>query len=170
MTLYINGRTSVHTASGGVVTTTSINRAGLLRKPVPYINKAYSKDAVNTAKSVFVNGHPLCHQQSYFSRSSGDEAGIYGGVHSGTVNGRATFLTASPNVFIEGRAAVRARDIMVSNSGNTNTAPLEQQANQESESNQSLPDDAQTTAGSYYLNIEMNHNRHIIESVILSDS
>ncbi|MBB71232.1 MAG: hypothetical protein CMF50_02385 [Legionellales bacterium] len=126
MTVFINGRSAVHAASGGVLTTTSINYTGAKRKPVTYRNIAQVADLANTAASVFINGNPVAHGQSIVSRSSGDEAGDKGGIYSGTVNGRAEFLTASPNVMIEGQGAARQHDLMVSNHGNTEPAPLQQ--------------------------------------------
>lgn len=126
MPLLINGKTAVHRDSGGTVTTTSINFTGEARIPTPYTNIARTCDASNTAKRVFVNGSPICHQKSFFSRSYGDELGDYGGIYSGTVSGRAEFITASHDVFVEGCAAVRNQDLMVSNHRNTNAAPLQQ--------------------------------------------
>ncbi|RFA24302.1 hypothetical protein CAI21_22205 [Alkalilimnicola ehrlichii] len=91
-----------------------------------YANVAQSKDAAKTAGTVKINGHPVCTKASVFSKSTGDEAGRKGGVLSGTTQGQAEFLTASPNVLIEGEPAVRAHDLMVSNNQNTQPAPLMQ--------------------------------------------
>jgi len=124
--VFINGRTVVHCKSAGQVFSTSVNLTGTLQIPIPYINRALSKDAVNAAKTIFVEGNPLCHKQSYFSCSKGDEAGSFGGIFSGTVNGRAEFITGSANVFLEGQAAVREGDLMVSNYRNTEPAQLQQ--------------------------------------------
>lgn len=130
MTFYINGRSVVHRGSGGKVITTSINLTGEEKTPVPYQNIALSAHARNTARGFLCNQQAICHVQSYFSKSRGDEAGFYGGIISGTVNGKAEFITASPNcvtqtgMFLNGIAVARAGDLMVSNQRNTPPAPL----------------------------------------------
>ncbi|MCG5509580.1 PAAR-like domain-containing protein [Ectothiorhodospira lacustris] len=124
----INGRSAVHAGSEGILTTIDVcrTRIGKKCKPIPYMNVAESMDAVGTADSIRINGHPACHLDSRFSRSRGDEAGNCGGLRSGTRQGHAEFLTASGNVFFEGRPAVRQFDQMVSNCRNTPPAPLMQ--------------------------------------------
>ncbi|WP_429884436.1 DUF4150 domain-containing protein [Geoalkalibacter halelectricus] len=123
-----NGRTAVHAGSGGTLTTVDVCRTKIGKKIVniAYTNVARSADAAQTAATVFINGHPVCHQKSIFAVSSGDEPGDRMGVVSGTIKGKAEFITASPNVFIEGVPAVRQGDMMVSNNGNTAPMPLMQ--------------------------------------------
>jgi len=123
-----NGRTAVHAGSGGVLTTVDVCRTKI-GKPIvniAYANVARSADAAGTAATVFINGNPVCHQKSIFAVSSGDEPGDHMGVVSGTIKGKAEFITASSNVFIEGVPAVRQGDMMVSNNGNTAPMPLMQ--------------------------------------------
>lgn len=122
----INGRTAVHAGSGGSVNSPDVCKTPDKCPPVTYNNVARSSDAAGTAATVFVNGHPVCHKDAFFSRSTGDEAGSCGGIRSGSIAGRAEFLTASPDVFIEGIPAVRQGDLMVSNNRNTPPAPLMQ--------------------------------------------
>lgn len=124
----INGRTAVHAGSEGVLTTVDVclTKIGKTVVPIPYTNVARSADAANTASTVFVNGHPICHQQSIFAVSSGDEPGDRKGVRSKTIKGKAEFVTGSCNVFIEGIPAVRQGDMMVSNNANTAPMPLSQ--------------------------------------------
>ncbi|WP_238631270.1 PAAR-like domain-containing protein [Ectothiorhodospira sp. 9905] len=124
----INGRSAVHAGSQGLLTSIDVclTRIGKSCKPIPYTNVANSRDATGTAGSVFVNGHPLCHQQSRFARSRGDEAGNCGGVRSRTRRGYAEFVGGSSNVFFEGLPAVRQFDPMVSNCRNTPPTPLMQ--------------------------------------------
>lgn len=124
----INGRTAVHAGSGGVLTTIDVcwTKIGKPVVRIPYVNIARSSDAAGTAASVLVNGHPVCHLESNFSKSTGDEPGDHLGVVSGTIQGKATFISASSNVFIEGVPAVRQGDLMVSNNMNTPPAPLVQ--------------------------------------------
>ena len=124
----INGRTAVHAGSGGVLTSVDVclTKVGKSTVPIPYTNVARSKDAAQTASTVFINGHPVCHKNSIFSKSTGDEPGNRKGVRSGTIAGKAEFVTASSNVFIQGVAAVRQGDNMVSNNCNTAPMPLSQ--------------------------------------------
>lgn len=126
MTVYFNGRSAVHAGSDGLLTTTSVNYTGSKKQQVSYTNTAQSADATNTSSTVFVDGHPVCHKDSYFSKSKGDEPGDGGGIHSGTVNGIATFETWSSNIFINGIPAVRNGDMMRSNKKNTDPAALKQ--------------------------------------------
>ncbi|MEJ2043358.1 MAG: DUF4150 domain-containing protein [Reinekea sp.] len=124
----INGRTAVHKDSGGVLSTVDVclTRIGNSVVPIPYPNVAKSTDADKTAGSVFINGNPACTKDSIFAKSKGDEPGNKKGVKSGTKGAEASFVTASSNVFIEGVAAVRAMDMMVSNKQNTPPMPLMQ--------------------------------------------
>jgi uncharacterized Zn-binding protein involved in type VI secretion len=124
----INGRTAVHTGSEGTLVTVDVcwTKIGKHTVPIPYTNIARSADAANTSSTVFINGHPVCHKNSIFSTSTGDEPGNRKGVRSGTICGKAEFVTASSNVFIEGIPAVRQGDLMVSNNCNTAPMPLSQ--------------------------------------------
>ena len=124
----INGRTAVHAGSGGVLTTVDVclTKIGKSTVPIPYTNIARSEDAAQTASTVFINGHPVCHKNSIFAKSTGDEPGNRKGIKSGTITEKAEFVTASSNVYIEGIAAVRQGDYMVSNNGNTAPMPLSQ--------------------------------------------
>ncbi len=124
----INGRTVVHKESKGVLTTVDVclTKIGKSTVPIPYTNVARSVDADKTASTVFVNGHPICHKNSTFSKSTGDEPGDRKGIRSGTITEKAEFISGSPNVFIEGIAAVRQGDLMVSNNCNTSPMPLSQ--------------------------------------------
>ena len=122
----INGRTAVHAGSGGVLKTSDVCKTPGKCRARNYTNIATSTNAAKTASTVFINGHPVCHKDSIFAVSTGDEAGSCGGVNSGTIKQKAEFITASNNVFIEGIPAVRQNDLMVSNNRNTPPAPLMQ--------------------------------------------
>jgi len=122
----INGRTAVHAGSDGTLKTDDICFTGDEWIPIVYVNIAKSSDASATATTVFINGHPACHKNSIFAKSRGDEAGNHLGVSSQSIQGKAEFITASANVYIEGIAAVRHGDLMVSNNRNTTPAPLVQ--------------------------------------------
>lgn len=123
-----NGRGAVHAGSNGTLNTIDVclTPSGNSMVPIPYANVARSADADKTAGSVFGQGNPLCHNKSEFSKSTGDQPGRRKGVASGTIEGKATFLTASTNIYNEGNPAVRSMDMMVSNNRNTPPAPLMQ--------------------------------------------
>lgn len=120
----INHRPCVHRGSEQQVITQDVCYTTIHYIAIAYTNVAKSSSAINTARDVFINNHPACHQGSQFANSRGDEAGTYRGIHSATIEGRAEFLTGSSNVFIEGQPAVRSGDLMISNNRNSNIAPL----------------------------------------------
>lgn len=122
----INGRTSVHAGSGGVLQTVDVCKTPGKCRPRTYTNIAVSANSAKTAGTVIVNGNPACNKDSIFAVSSGDEPGSCGGVSSGTIKQKAEFITFSNNVFIEGKPAVRQNDLMVSNNRNTPPAPVQQ--------------------------------------------
>lgn len=126
MAVIINGRTAVHKESAGTLTTQDVCLTTDAKIPVTYNNIAKSADADNGATTVFVNGNPICHKNSIFSKSTGDENGDHKGHNSGTIQGKAEFVTASTNVFIEGIPAVRQGDLMVSNNRNASPEQLQQ--------------------------------------------
>ena len=121
MSVYINGRKAVHAASNAMLRTDDL--CHVKGSVVCFTNIALSCDAADTATTVFANENPLCHQQSCFAKSSGDEPSD-GGIHSGSTQGKAIFTSASSDVFIEGIPAVRIGDSMISNNGNTAESKL----------------------------------------------
>ena len=122
----INGRTSVHAGSGGVLKTSDVCKTPGKCRPRTYTNIATSSNSAKTASTVIVNGNPACNKDSIFAVSTGDEPGSCGGVKSGTIKQKAEFITWSPNVFFEGKPATRQNDLMVSNNRNTPPAPVQQ--------------------------------------------
>jgi len=122
----INGRTSVHAGSGGVLKTSDVCKTPGKCRPRTYTNIAVSSNSAKTASTVIVNGNPACNKDSIFAVSTGDEPGSCGGVKSGTIKQKAEFITWSPNVFFEGKNATRQNDLMVSNNRNTPPAPVKQ--------------------------------------------
>lgn len=121
MALLINSDAAVHRNSGALLRTEDVCYVG--KSTVCFTNIAKSEDAANTASTVFHNGYALCHQESYFSKSTGDEAGD-SGINSGTIAGKAIFISGSNTVFIEGHPAVKVGDKMISNDGNTTPGVL----------------------------------------------
>lgn len=126
MPITANGKTLVHAASNGILCTQDTCLTTPLQIPITYNNIAKSQDVANGAQTVFVNGNPICHQKSCFAISAGDESGDYKGSSSGTIKGKAEFITASPNVFVEGIPVTRQGDLMVSNNRNTPPEQLQQ--------------------------------------------
>lgn len=132
VTININGLSLVHAGSGGISTATLPNvcLTPPSGQPVPYASVALSQHLVGGTRSLRVDGDSSAATAgSQFARSTGDEAGSQGGVLSGTHGAEASFLTSSPNVRLEGRAACRLTDKMLHNRGNTvNAAGVRQQA------------------------------------------
>jgi hypothetical protein len=129
-TTAVNGMTVVHEQSNG--TTIAMPDPCLTPAPpappvpVPYPNIAMSSDADQCAKSVTVDDNPMCHADSNFKRSTGDEAGTNMGVASGKNMGKAEFVNYSFDVKVEGKNVPRALDLMLHNDKNTPPAPLVQ--------------------------------------------
>jgi hypothetical protein len=88
--------------------------------PVPYPNFGMASDTTNGSKSVKINKKPvMLKNQSYFKKSSGDEAGCAAkkGVISSVNRGKVYFVSWSPDVKIEGMNVVRHLDMTTHNHG-----------------------------------------------------
>jgi hypothetical protein len=120
-TVTVNGRTVVHAGSEGVSTAFPdwclMSNGAVL----PMINTAFSKDVTNCARSVFADGFPVANVGSYFATSTGNEQSL-GGVISGRVCGKASFINWSFDVFVEGLPVPRLYDPMVHNHGSPGNA------------------------------------------------
>ncbi|MGO7990411.1 PAAR-like domain-containing protein [Rhizobium leguminosarum] len=122
-TISINGLTLCHKHSDGWVRSTLPDVCKSPAKPVPYTNIAYARDLAKGTRTVFSHGGAMNGiKGSEFYRSFGDEPGVGGGVISGVNLHRATWLSWSPNVFMEGRNVTRLTDRMLLNKGNTISA------------------------------------------------
>jgi hypothetical protein len=122
-TISVNGLTLCHKNSDGWVRSTLPDVCKSPDKPIPYTNVAYSRDLAKGTTTVFSHGGAMNGVKgSEFYRSFGDEPGVGGGVTSGVNKHRATFLSWSPNVFMEGRNVTRLTDRMLLNKGNTISA------------------------------------------------
>lgn len=122
VTVSVNNRTVVHKDSGGksiAFPDVCLTQVGPAVVPIPYPNMAQSSDLGNGARSVFADGHPMGHEKSVFTTSTGDEAGGHKGVASGTNKGKAEFVSFSFDVNVEGKGVVRAFDQMIHNNKNT---------------------------------------------------
>ena len=88
--------------------------------PLPYPNIAFSEDLKEGTETVFADGGFSCAiKGSEFYRSFGDEPGAGGGIKSEVHLDKATWLSWSSDVFLEGKAACRLTDKMLMNKGNT---------------------------------------------------
>ena len=129
-TVGVNKRTVVHAQSNGVasfmpdVCLTPAPPGPPV--PIPYPNVAQSQSAAKGATSVLVEGNPVLVEGSTFATSSGDEAGVSGGVASGSIKGEAEFVAGSFDVFAENKGVARALDLMLGNKKNTPPMPVQQ--------------------------------------------
>lgn len=131
-TVNVNGLGLCHQKSDGFVMSTIPDicktPAGSTMIPLPYVITGYSKDLANGSSSVKADGGASCAiVGSEFAKTTGDEPGSGGGMTSGTVGGKATWLSWSPNVLIEGKNACRLTDKMLMNQGNASSLGGEQQ-------------------------------------------
>ena len=88
--------------------------------PVPYPNFGMASDTTNGSTSVKINKKPvMLKNQSYFKKSSGDEAGCAAkkGVISSVNRGKVYFVSWSPDVKVEGKNVVRHLDMTTHNHG-----------------------------------------------------
>ncbi|WP_102225768.1 PAAR-like domain-containing protein [Acidimangrovimonas sediminis] len=122
-TVGINGLSLVHKHSSGLVRATLPDVCRSPGYPVPWPNIAFARDLAKGTTTVKSHRGAMCGiKGSEFSVSIADEPGTGGGVKSGVNMHRATFLSWSPNVFLEGKPATRLTDRMLMNKGNTISA------------------------------------------------
>jgi uncharacterized Zn-binding protein involved in type VI secretion len=127
-TVIVNFRTVVHQKSGGIATAfpdvcKTPSPGGPI--PIPYPNIAQSSDTANGSKTTQADGCPIMLQGSFFSQSTGDEAGSAGGVVSNCIKGKAEFVNYSFDVKIEGKPVPRLGDLMLQNKQSSpNTPPF----------------------------------------------
>jgi uncharacterized Zn-binding protein involved in type VI secretion len=124
VTTNANDLSIVHRGSGGIASATlpdvcKTPSAGGTPVPVPYPNIALSADLVQGTTTVMVDGQMAAIQGSKFVKSTGDEAGVAGGIVSGVFIMEATFISFSPTVSMDGRPVCRLTDKMLMNRGNT---------------------------------------------------
>lgn len=93
--------------------------------PIPYPNIAMSSDLILGSIMVKADGQSVALQNSKFMMSTGDEAGVAGGVASSMIKGPAEFIMFSPTVKIEGKNVPRSMmDPMLYNKKNTPPFPV----------------------------------------------
>jgi hypothetical protein len=87
--------------------------------PVPYMILSFSKDLIRGSKTVFADGgNTIDIKGSAHSRCTGDEPGTAKGVASGTNMHESTWITYSPDVYVEGKNICRLSDKMFMNNKN----------------------------------------------------
>lgn len=120
-TVKINDLTLCHKHSPwGVTRSTLPDVCRSPTAPVPYTNVAYARDLEDGTTTVRSHGGAMNGVKgSRFFPSYGDEPGTGGGMLSGVNQHEATWLSWSPDVFMEGRAVTRLTDKMHMNRRNT---------------------------------------------------
>jgi hypothetical protein len=88
--------------------------------PTPFPNIAQCAMATGTATKVLVMNMPALTESSKIPMSSGDEAGVAGGVVSGTNMGPVVFRTSSSKVSFEGKKAAMLTAMTAHNGSNAN--------------------------------------------------
>ena len=130
VTININNLTLCHKGSNGIsiATIPDVCKTPPQPVPVPYPNIAMSSDLMKGTTTIKADGGNMCAKYgSEFFKSTGDEAGVAGGVLSSTFIKEATWITFSFDVKLEGKGAVPITDKMFHNHQNTvNAAGLVQ--------------------------------------------
>ena len=164
MALFVNGRRVITKAPGAIVRSKSKNYTSPKRLfAKDYENICKSEDLENCCEDVKVDGYAVATLDSFFPQSYGDEAGSGGGVKSGTINGKGVFKTASPDTFVssvDGSICnvpiIREGDLVVSNNGNCEPAPIEFLPGMAADNPFALPEP------DFNLNEDVYHSSHII--------
>ena len=120
-TVFVNSRGAVHKGSGGTSTVfpdvcKTPSSAGPI--PIPYPNTGKSADTVAGPPSVTLDGQMPMTKGAMYMMSSGDEAGVAGGVVSSKVMGECEFMLYSFDVKLEGQNACRLGDPLFHNGKN----------------------------------------------------
>jgi hypothetical protein len=130
VTINVNGLSLVHKGSNGFAKSTApdVCKTPPDMKPLPYTITSYSSTLAKGTTTVTADGgNMIANKGSEFASCVGDEPGTGGGVKSGTYTKEATWLSSSPDVKIENKAACRKTDKMLLNHGNTVCMAGEQQ-------------------------------------------
>ena len=93
--------------------------------PMPYVNMAMTMTGSPATSKVTICGAPGLTASSKIPMTNGDNAGVNGGVVSGTFLQECTFSSSSKKVFFEGKAVVRMSDSVKANKGNAMGSILE---------------------------------------------
>src|SRR6185295_6307032 len=126
LTVKVNGASNslVHKGSGGVSSATvpdvckTPSPGGPVPIPYPNISQSPTLDK-GTITVTADGGMMIAVKGSEFAASNGDNAGVAGGVTSGTFMKESTWISYSFDVKMEGRNACRLTDKKFQNHGNT---------------------------------------------------
>ena len=119
-TIRVNDLTLAHKGTGGYARSTLPDVCKSPVAPIPYVNVSYISTLIKGTTTVEADGgNMIAIKGSEQASSIGDEPGVGLGVKSGTQLHRATWLSWSPNVFMEGKPVNRLTDKMLMNNGNT---------------------------------------------------
>lgn len=88
--------------------------------PMPYPNIAQVSSATGTSDKVKIMNQPAVTTKSEIPSSSGDEAGVAGGLVSGVNMNKVAFKTGSSSVKIEGEKTVHLGSVTGHNGSNAN--------------------------------------------------
>lgn len=120
-TTFADGRGIVHESSGGqsvVFPDVCLTPVGNAQVPIPYPNIGRSADTSAGPTTVVVDGCMPMTRGARYAKSSGDEAGVGGGVMCGRNMGACEFIVYSFTVKFEGRNVCRLGDSLVHNERN----------------------------------------------------
>ena len=120
-TTFANSRGIAHKGSGGLSTVfpdvcKTPSPAGPV--PIPYPNIGMSSDTSKGPKKVKTDGKMPMVKGATYSMTSGDEAGVAGGVVSSKVKGVAEYMMYSFDVKFEGKNVCRMGDPLFHNKKN----------------------------------------------------
>ena len=88
--------------------------------PFPNIGMCAQANPATCAKKTKILNQPLLHKGTIIPVSSGDEAGVAGGVVSGEIKGQVTYVQASQKVEVEGQPVVFHTCATAHNGSNAN--------------------------------------------------
>lgn len=121
MKVFIEGKEVITKSSGAVAESNldvCLTPQGPAVVPVAYTNRASISNLSNASKTTKILNSTIMLQRSYISRSSGDEAGLLGGILSKSTRGKTRSLQFSRSVYIEGQRVVLNGAITLQNNGN----------------------------------------------------
>ena len=87
--------------------------------PVPYVNVASNSMAVPSYYTIMIQGQPELNLGGTYSATNGDEAGVGGGVASGTFSGPGKPMQGSMIYYVGGMPSWRVTATTVHNTGNS---------------------------------------------------
>lgn len=122
VTIQVNGLTVAHKGSGGYEKNSApdVCKTPPHPVPVPYSIISFNRDLQKGSSKVKADGgNSIDIKPSIHSKCTGDEPGSVGGVVSGVNVHQSSWITYSPNVFIEGQNACRQTDKLFMNKKNT---------------------------------------------------